>query len=891
MPQQAVHIPGAMQRDPSAVSLETFVLHSLSSIAQETSGRAQAQKDVREAAIKLLEELGVAEFGRPGSRLSIPFPADVTSQLLAVLRGALALGNPRLAEPALSCMHKLVAYAYLQGETASNGRLDDDNVVTQASTPHSTAQHSVVGLTARCGESNSAAIQLQVVKALLTYVTAEHFMAHGDVLMQAIRAVFNTAIGAESADIKNTARSALLQMINTVLKRVGQQILSPGGTPLPSPAHPAFRTSWSHSSGNMEGAATAASAALAAVAAERAASVTSPASPHAGASGGEVGGGGGNGGGGSLVGGDGRAESGGSDVYDSQPLSPAENTLLVHAISQEMTVEAPPCSTGADGSPNTPQAAEAAATAAAEAAAIAASAAQPQVQPQLGQQPSADMAEAADVAAAAADMAELQAALPRIQTSPPTPTSPLSEAGRGGGGGGPLSARRISVSLEPLPGPAQPPSAEQFVAAAVQADARTAQLASLAEQSDLRGLERALDSLPQADPSGALSRRLLARQETPPDPRRALMRDRRASTWRMLTPVERDALIVLTAMSKMASRETGFGAVESYLHQGKLLALDLLVRVLTNPTHDWSHMRPEFAAELRHPLCLVLLRNCTSPYELAGTAAVRLFEAILSAQKLRAGLKAELGALYPLLLLKPIEAAAPDSPHAMVMAAEGLLHVCSHPQVLVDLFVNYDCSLQAANLYERTIKAKLKATALKALLAAIQSLDTWAGPIKSAAAAVALTPEAAAAAVTASNSGELSGDRTEGGAASPLPRDREELQRILADKELKDALLSGIQAFNQNAVKGLRQLVQSGVIADGSPAAAARFLREHAARLDKGQVGELMGRHEDHSVQVMHCYIDSEHFGGLTLDEALRRLLGSFRWDPILLPERPTHLA
>lgn len=64
-------------------------------------------------------------------------------QLLAVLRGALALGNPRLAEPALSCMHKLVAYAYLQGETASNGRLDDDNVVTQASTPHSTAQHSV----------------------------------------------------------------------------------------------------------------------------------------------------------------------------------------------------------------------------------------------------------------------------------------------------------------------------------------------------------------------------------------------------------------------------------------------------------------------------------------------------------------------------------------------------------------------------------------------------------------------------------------------------------------------------------------------------------------------------------------------------------------------------
>ena len=109
------------------------------------------------------------------------------------------------------------------------------------------------------------------------------------------------------------------------------------------------------------------------------------------------------------------------------------------------------------------------------------------------------------------------------------------------------------------------------------------------------------------------------------------------------------------------------------------------MRVLTNPLHDWGHVRPEFAgeprraapawsakascrsaacrsaaasrdrackyehsrrqiltcraarlaapaAELRQPLCLVLLRNCASPYEPALTAAVRLFEAVLSAQ-------------------------------------------------------------------------------------------------------------------------------------------------------------------------------------------------------------------------------------------------------------------
>lgn len=31
--------------------------------------------------------------------------------------------------------------------------------------------------------------------------------------------------------------------------------------------------------------------------------------------------------------------------------------------------------------------------------------------------------------------------------------------------------------------------------------------------------------------------------------------------------------------------------------------------------------------------------------------------------------------------------------------------LCSDAQLVVDLFVNYDCDLQAANLYERTVAA------------------------------------------------------------------------------------------------------------------------------------------------------------------------------------------
>ena len=38
--------------------------------------------------------------------------------------------------------------------------------------------------------------------------------------MQAIRTVFNVAVGAHAGDMQRTARNALLQILNTVLKHV-----------------------------------------------------------------------------------------------------------------------------------------------------------------------------------------------------------------------------------------------------------------------------------------------------------------------------------------------------------------------------------------------------------------------------------------------------------------------------------------------------------------------------------------------------------------------------------------------------------------------------------------------------------------------------------------------
>ena len=63
----------------------------------------------------------------------------------------------------------------------------------------------------------------------------------------------------------------------------------------------------------------------------------------------------------------------------------------------------------------------------------------------------------------------------------------------------------------------------------------------------------------------------------------------------------------------------------------------------------------QFCDQLRQYLWPALLRNSLSPYREAFTAVTHLLSAILVQPRLRAGLKVEIGAFYPLIILRPLE--------------------------------------------------------------------------------------------------------------------------------------------------------------------------------------------------------------------------------------------
>ena len=67
-------------------------------------------------------------------------------------------------------------------------------------------------------------------------------------------------------------------------------------------------------------------------------------------------------------------------------------------------------------------------------------------------------------------------------------------------------------------------------------------------------------------------------------------------------------------------------------------------------------------------------------------------------------MKAEIGIFFPLIILRSLDSS--DSPlHQRTCILRMLEKVCNDSQMLADIFVDYDCELEATNLFERMVNA------------------------------------------------------------------------------------------------------------------------------------------------------------------------------------------
>ncbi|CAL8462959.1 g2493 [Coccomyxa elongata] len=223
----------------------------------------------------------------------------------------------------------------------------------------------------------------------------------------------------------------------------------------------------------------------------------------------------------------------------------------------------------------------------------------------------------------------------------------------------------------------------------------------------------------------------------------------------------KDAFLVFRALCKLSIRSSNESAsgLDPPAIRGKVLALELL-KVLLENSGKVFQASEKFTGAIKQYLCLSLLKNASSPIPAAQALTCSIFYTLLA--KFRHALKAEVGVFFPMILLHAIEppaqSATPGPPGQGSAGAGGeagqravalrcLAGACESGQLLVDIFVNYDCDLEGANLFERLVlalvrtaqaapsasdapaaaadEAHLRLLALQCLVSILRSLVEW----------------------------------------------------------------------------------------------------------------------------------------------------------------------
>ncbi len=280
---------------------------------------------------------------------------------------------------------------------------------------------------------------------------------------------------------------------------------------------------------------------------------------------------------------------------------------------------------------------------------------------------------------------------------------------------------------------------------------------------------------------------------------------------------------------------------------------------------------------------------------------------------LGAPLLLQLEALLALLLL-PLAEGAPGTaaegrPPLQQAALEGVLAFAAQPRFAVDAFLNADCRVERANLFERLCALLSKAAfpvggplgpvhtlALDGVVAVLGALDDAAagedggdseggadgGDGSAAGGSDAGSEDEAedfsgepAAFVdiwTPLCAGEVPPAALALGAAAATPG-----AAARAERALKARLAAAAERFNEDPRKGLAHLTALKLLpAEPDAGAVARCLRA-CPGLEKAAIGEVLGERDEFHDAVRAAFGATFDFAGLPFDAALRLFMDSFR--------------
>ncbi|XP_072762890.1 brefeldin A-inhibited guanine nucleotide-exchange protein 1 [Anoplolepis gracilipes] len=361
--------------------------------------------------------------------------------------------------------------------------------------------------------------------------------------------------------------------------------------------------------------------------------------------------------------------------------------------------------------------------------------------------------------------------------------------------------------------------------------------------------------------------------------------------------LQKDAFLVFRALCKLSMKPLPDGTPDPRSHElrSKILSLQLLLGILQNagPVLRSNEM---FVIAIKQYLCVALSKNGVSSVPEVFELSLALFLALLARFKVH--LKMQIEVFFKEIFMNILETSSSSFEHKW-MVIHALTRICADAQSVVDIYVNYDCDLSAANLFERLVndlskiaqgrqalelgaspnqEKSMRIRGLECLVSILKCMVEWSRdlyvnpsvpadqqPLSDPPDPAPETPlprYGSAGSLSSANSSLI------GNKEVPDSPEQYEVQ-----KQQKEVWETGIEIFSRKPGKGVQYLQEQGLLGT-SPEDVARWLHLDE-RLDKTAIGDFLGDHNHN--QVMYHYIDQMNFAERDLVTALRYFLEGFR--------------
>jgi len=364
-----------------------------------------------------------------------------------------------------------------------------------------------------------------------------------------------------------------------------------------------------------------------------------------------------------------------------------------------------------------------------------------------------------------------------------------------------------------------------------------------------------------------------------------------------MSEVQRDAFLVFRSLCKLSMKPLPepLPSEDSIELRSKLLSLQLLYSIIQNAGAKFRSGE-KFIWAIRQYLCVSLLKNGVSPISSILQISLDIFVTVI--RFFKDFLKSEIGVFFSNILLRILESSNSSGQQKM-LTVQALRVLVREPQLVVDLFLNYDCDLEAKNIVAHmcdglsrlTVSHQpltdsieqdtaLKNLALETLVVITDSMVQWASEGKDSSAKLAIEADTSLAegstglSAAPSDAGPSDEGTKESGAIVPADEAKMNFEAMF---HRKAELQEGVIKFNMKPKKGIQYLRKVCGLEE-SAEATAKFLLKTAG-LDKRAVGDFLGEGDDFNKQVLYKYVDLIDFKDMTFDAALRKFLSHF-WLP-----------